>query len=130
MAKLRAVTMHSKIPSSACQRKGESCQAITAESNAKILESSAFPNEVTGGWRVALRLRRADDKKPVELRGFLKSDGKPVSETWSPAPDMHVARYYPAATLLQDGRVLVVGGQDENGVFTARAEIYDPVSGG
>jgi glucans biosynthesis protein len=57
--------------------------AFTADGNAKILESIAFRNEVTGGWRVALRLRRADEKKPVELRGFLRSAAETVSETWS-----------------------------------------------
>lgn len=57
--------------------------AITADGNAKIVESIAFRNEVTGGWRVALRLRRADDKKPVELRGFLRNGTEIVSETWS-----------------------------------------------
>jgi glucans biosynthesis protein len=57
--------------------------AFTVEGNAKLLESVALPNGVSGGWRVALRLRRADDKKPVELRGFLKSGGEQISETWS-----------------------------------------------
>jgi glucans biosynthesis protein len=53
------------------------------EGNAKLLGSVALPNGVSGGWRVALRIRRTDDKKPVELRGFLKSGGEPISETWS-----------------------------------------------
>ena len=57
--------------------------AFTADGNAKIVESIAFRNEVTGGWRVALRLNRADDKKPVELRGFLRNGTETVSETWS-----------------------------------------------
>jgi glucans biosynthesis protein len=57
--------------------------ALTADGNAKIIENIAFRNEVTGGWRVALRLRRADDKKPVELRGFLRNGTETVSETWS-----------------------------------------------
>jgi glucans biosynthesis protein len=57
--------------------------AFTADGNAKILESIAFRNEATGGWRVALKLRRADDKKPVELRGFLRNGTETISETWS-----------------------------------------------
>jgi glucans biosynthesis protein len=57
--------------------------AFTADGNGKIIESIAFRNEVTGGWRVSLRLRRADDKKPVELRGFLRNGTDTVSETWS-----------------------------------------------
>jgi glucans biosynthesis protein len=57
--------------------------AFTADANAKVVESIAFRNEVTGGWRVALRLNRVDDKKPVELRGFLRNGTESVSETWS-----------------------------------------------
>lgn len=33
------------------------------------------------------------------------------------------------ATLLPNGKVLVVGGQDENGVYFASAELYDPANG-
>ena len=39
--------------------------------------------EVTGGWRMALELRRTDGGKPAELRAFLRMDNNPVSETWS-----------------------------------------------
>ena len=57
--------------------------SFTADGNGEVLESIAFPNEATGGWRVALRLRRIDDKKPMELRGFLRSGNETLSETWS-----------------------------------------------
>jgi glucans biosynthesis protein len=56
---------------------------VTADSNAELLESNAYPNEVTGGYRLALRLRRLDEKKPVEIRAFLRNNGKVLSETWS-----------------------------------------------
>lgn len=51
--------------------------------NAKLIESIAYRHDVTGGWRAVLRLRRLDDKKPVELRGQLRHAGAAVSETWS-----------------------------------------------
>jgi glucans biosynthesis protein len=57
--------------------------SFSADGNGQVLESIAFPNEVTGGWRVALRLRRVDDKKPMELRGFLRNGHETLSETWS-----------------------------------------------
>jgi periplasmic glucans biosynthesis protein len=57
--------------------------AFSVDGNAQLIESIAFPNEATGGWRVSLRLRRLDEKKPVELRGVLKSGGETISETWS-----------------------------------------------
>jgi glucans biosynthesis protein len=32
---------------------------------------------------VTVRLKRADDAKPVELRGYLRHGGSAISETWS-----------------------------------------------
>ena len=56
---------------------------VSADANARLLELRAFRNSVTGGWRVAMRLRREDDKKPVELRGHLHHGQQTLSETWS-----------------------------------------------
>jgi glucans biosynthesis protein len=40
---------------------------------------------MTGGWRVEVKLRRLEENKPVELRGFLRNGngGTTLSETWS-----------------------------------------------
>jgi glucans biosynthesis protein len=56
---------------------------FTLDSNAEMLESNAYRNEITGGWRTTLRFKRLDDKKPVELRAFLRLDNATLSETWS-----------------------------------------------
>ncbi len=56
---------------------------VSADSNGEILESHVVQNPATGGWRAALRIRRVDDKKPVELRGFLQTVNTTLSETWS-----------------------------------------------
>jgi glucans biosynthesis protein len=48
-----------------------------------VLETKVFRNEVTGGWRMMLRVRRNEDSKPVELRGFLRGGSTTLSETWS-----------------------------------------------
>ena len=56
---------------------------VWADGNGRIAEVNAWPNEVTGGWRSTLRLRRLDEAKPVELRAFLRSGGNTISETWS-----------------------------------------------
>jgi hypothetical protein len=45
---------------------------------------------------------------------------------WQPVASMNIARTNHAATLLQDGRVLVTGGQTAPGVYQSTAEIYDP----
>lgn len=42
---------------------------------------------------------------------------------------LHVPRAVHTATLLADGRVLVTGGMQKNGVFEDSAELYDPASG-
>jgi glucans biosynthesis protein len=56
---------------------------VSADPNIDIIETNAYRNEVTGGWRLAIRLKRQDDKKPGELRAFLRSGGTTLSETWS-----------------------------------------------
>ncbi len=55
----------------------------TAVDNGEILERTAYRNEVTGGARLALRVRRVDAGKPVELRAFLRSGDDTLSETWA-----------------------------------------------
>jgi glucans biosynthesis protein len=56
---------------------------VSSDANGRIVEVNGWPNEVTGGWRTTVRLRRVDDAKPVELRAFLRSAGSAISETWS-----------------------------------------------
>jgi hypothetical protein len=50
----------------------------------------------------------------------------PGTGTWADTGTMSVARWRPTATLLDDGRVLVAGGDGNVG---ATAELYDPVTG-
>jgi len=38
---------------------------------------------VSGGWRVMVDFQRGDAKQPVELRAFLRSGTRTLSETWS-----------------------------------------------
>lgn len=56
---------------------------VSADANGQILESQTYPNDATGGWRAAVRIKRVDDNKPVEMRGFLQTDNTTLSETWS-----------------------------------------------
>jgi glucans biosynthesis protein len=56
---------------------------VTADANIEVLEANAYRNDVTGGWRLALRVKRQDDKRPGELRAFLRNGSTTLSETWS-----------------------------------------------
>ena len=56
---------------------------VTSAGNAEIAENIVSRNDVTGGVRVRLRIRRIDDAKPVDLRAFLRTGGNTISTTWS-----------------------------------------------
>jgi len=58
---------------------------VEADANGKIASVTTRNNDVTGGWRIEVKLRRVEDNKPVELRGFLRNanGGTTLSETWS-----------------------------------------------
>jgi hypothetical protein len=51
------------------------------------------------------------------------------SATWSPTGSMSIGRFVFTATLLQNGRVLVAGGNTPGDIVTNTAELYDPASG-
>ncbi|EIM95089.1 kelch repeat-containing protein [Paraburkholderia hospita] len=53
----------------------------------------------------------------------------PVTGTWSPTGSLGQAREQHTATLLPDGRVLVVGGHGIGSAALATAELYDPATG-
>lgn len=56
---------------------------VTADINGKVIETNVYNNRTTGGWRMTVRLRRNDSKKPVELRGYLRTNNNALTETWS-----------------------------------------------
>jgi hypothetical protein len=53
----------------------------------------------------------------------------PTAKTWTPVPDMAYKRWYPTATTLPDGRILVMAGWQTSAHTNAGiSEIYDPVT--
>lgn len=56
---------------------------VSGDSNAELLKTTTQRNDATGGWRMTMFLRRKDDTKPVELRGYLRNGNTTLSETWS-----------------------------------------------
>jgi hypothetical protein len=53
----------------------------------------------------------------------------PATRTWSPTGGLNVARRDHTMTLLPNGKVLVVGGNDANDGLLSSAELYDPATG-
>ena len=56
---------------------------IWVDANAEVRERNLFRNEVTGAWRMTVRIKRNDAAKPVELRAYMRQKQANISETWS-----------------------------------------------
>jgi len=56
---------------------------VTVDGNGAIVENHVYRNEVTGGMRLRLRIRQLDDKKPLEIRAFLRTAESTLTPTWS-----------------------------------------------
>jgi glucans biosynthesis protein len=56
---------------------------VSVDGNGELVENRAYPNEVTGGYRMRIRVKPLDERKPVEIRGFLRSGANALSATWS-----------------------------------------------
>jgi hypothetical protein len=79
-----------------------------------------------GGRRVDVRL----DAKGSRIEIFVDARGEEVlvDPGWSTTGQMSTAREYATATTLQDGKVLVAGG-DNGPLYLSSAELYDPTTG-
>jgi len=53
----------------------------------------------------------------------------PAEGRWRVTGSLHIPRRWHTATLLSDGRVLVVGGYNEKNGFISAAELFDPKTG-
>ena len=54
----------------------------------------------------------------------------PFKRSWTRAADMNAGRWYPTATTLANGDVLVSAGTDENGNYNAVAQVFSASRGG
>jgi hypothetical protein len=52
----------------------------------------------------------------------------PANNQWTRVADMHFPRWYPSATTLPDGRVLVISGMTSSGHWVDTPEVYDPTT--
>src|SRR5262245_53587839 len=51
-----------------------------------------------------------------------------ASGTWSPTGSMSIGRFSFTATLIQNGKVLVAGGDTPSEIITNTSELYDPTT--
>ncbi|MGP6378276.1 glucan biosynthesis protein G [Yersinia bercovieri] len=56
---------------------------VSIDDNGELIENSVRYNPVTKGWRLTLRLKVKDAKKPIEMRAALANGDKTLTETWS-----------------------------------------------
>lgn len=56
---------------------------VASDQDSEVVAQRVVYNGATGGRRLTLQARRADAKKPMELRASLRTEGGTVSETWS-----------------------------------------------
>jgi periplasmic glucans biosynthesis protein len=61
---------------------------VTVPAGAALREATAYRNDVTGGWRLTLRVQRDPatlmaNAPPLELRAFLRSGNDTLTETWT-----------------------------------------------
>src|SRR5947207_11880308 len=71
----------------------------------------------------------ASDSRTTALRSAKRDQRRPnaVEVNWSVAASMNTARQLHTATLLPNGKILVVGGSDLSNSI-ASAELYDPLA--
>lgn len=92
---------------------GRMCHTATLLPNGKVLVAGGYDDYyLSGSYEIAT----------AELYD-------PVTGDWSPTGLLSQARAYHTATLLPNGKVLVVGGQGVGGNLLASAELYDPDTG-
>ncbi len=56
---------------------------VSVDDNAELVENNLRYNPVSKGWRMTLRLKVRDPRRPVEMRAALVDGEKTLSETWT-----------------------------------------------
>jgi periplasmic glucans biosynthesis protein len=56
---------------------------VSIDENGELIENNMRYNPATQGWRLTLRLKVKDAKKPIEMRAALANGDKTLTETWS-----------------------------------------------
>ncbi|MEK2646228.1 kelch repeat-containing protein [Bdellovibrio sp. BCCA] len=128
--------------------------ALNATNSTVALSSAEIYDPETGSWSQAASLPQErlnhtatalQDGKVLIVGGAINNSVSttclntaalydPTSNTWSAAASLVTGRCYHSATLLSDGRVMVIGGRTENSLalgisnYLSTAEIYNPAT--
>jgi hypothetical protein len=106
--------------------------SIPGANNARYTTPPVVQADDGYAFWVEIHIRAAERTVPVPssmarltvLPGFI-----PTSGSFAATGSLAAARNFHTATLLQDGRVLIVGGSGAFGGFLSSAELYDPATG-
>src|ERR1035437_10178811 len=99
--------------------------AASSRAGASAASLSATQGMLDGGFSGAAAIKNFS----LTLTGYVLSGAEifdEVTGAFSPAGRMAVARMGSTATTLRNGKILVVGGQDNLGDVLDTAELYDP----
>jgi len=127
---------------------GRRLNALKAVCDPLVLNCAPLPPpQPSGTWRSVspMTTQRADhtatllnDGRVLITGGFIGSGGptfsvlasaeiyNPTTNTFTPVGNMTTPRTFHTATLLPDGRVLILGGQDNTGTVLKTAEVFNP----
>lgn len=56
---------------------------VSIDPDGQLLENIVYRNNVTGGWRQMLMIKRLNPDKNIEMRSHLRHANNTISETWS-----------------------------------------------
>ncbi|WP_437815617.1 Kelch repeat-containing protein [Sorangium sp. So ce1078] len=115
-----------RVEGAALRRRGDLVELLDAAGRPRV-RVTAPAAYAAGGRPVEARLEVDGDRITLGVEG---ARGEPllIDPLWTLASSMLSPREGHSATLLQDGRVLVVGGADDGGSCVTSAELYDPAS--
>lgn len=118
-----------KVEGGAVRFEGESGRGLQIEAP-WVVDASGERREDVVRWELGVAAENGKrGLSLVVVEGAELSYPLVIDPSWSTTGSLATARFLHTATLLQNGKVLVVGGSDSSGIALASGELYDPATG-